>query len=154
MNTKTFSPNCSPPRAVKQKPKTKQMKTKKPTTKAKNRWTLVSNELLTFNEVIKTSVPADTKVSQSKPKHHLQDPAVEAKRREAVQLYWKKKRMAKEASKRYNERYGLKCVSARIPSHIVESFQYICEKEGLCRAEVIARLLNGFIQRNSYPNTK
>jgi len=133
------------------------MKPKKPTTKAKNRWTLVSNELLTFNEVVKpTSVTADSDVSQTKKKykHHLQDPAVQAKRHEAVQLYWKKKRMAKEASKRYNERYGLKCVSARIPSNIVESFQYICEKEGLCRAEVIARLLNGFIQRNSYPNTK
>lgn len=132
------------------------MKAKKPTTKAKNRWTLVSNEMLTFNEVvIPTSVTADSDVSQvAKNAYHLNRPEVVAKRQEAVKKYWQKRREAKEASKRYIERYGLKCVSARIPEKIADAFIGLCKDNNLCQAEVIARLLTGFIQRNSYPNTK
>jgi hypothetical protein len=132
------------------------MKAKKPTTEAKNRWTLVSKEMLTFNEVvIPTSVTADSNVSQTAKKaYHLKRPDVVAKRQEAVQKYWQKRREAKEASKRYIERYGLKCVSARIPEKIANAFIDLCKDNNLCQAEVIARLLTGFIQRNSYPNTK
>ena len=172
----TFSPSCCPPTATKQKPKNKkQMKPKKPTTKAKNRWTLVSKEMLTFNEVvIPTSVTADSNVSQVSmpvPKNmamvrdqqrmrdkglvpHLKRPDIVAKRLQAVQKYWHKRREAREASKRYTERYGLKCISARVPSDIVDTFTGICKEHNLCQAEIIARLLTGFIQRNSYPNTK
>jgi len=133
------------------------MRKAKPTTTAKNRWTLVSNEMLTFNKVvIPTSVTADSNVPQTKQKlpSRLNDPAVVAKRLAKQQEYWRKKRAAKEAAKRYTEKYNLKCVSARIPASIVEGFNEVCVKHNLCRAEVIARLLNGFIQRNSYPNTK
>ncbi len=176
MNMITFSPSCCPPTATKQKPKNKkQMKTKKPTIKAKNRWRLVSNEMLTFNEVvIPTSVTADSNVSQVSmpvPKNmamvrdqqrmrdkglvpHLKRPDVVAKRLAAVQKYWHKRRTATEATKRYNERYGLKCISARIPMKIVDAFSALCKEHNLCQAEVIARMLRGFIQRNSYPNTK
>lgn len=141
------------------KPKTQKKKTmpkSKPTTKAKNRWTLVSKEMLTFNEVvIPTSVTADSDVSQNAKKaYHLKRPEVVAKRQEAVQKYWQKRREAREASKRYTERYGLKCISARVPSDIVDTFTGICKEHDLCQAEIIARLLTGFIQRNSYPNTK
>lgn len=133
------------------------MRKAKPTTTAKNRWTLVSNEMLTFNKVvIPTSVTADSNVPQTKQKlpSRLNDPAVVAKRLAKQQEYWRKKRAAKEAAKRYTEKYNLKCVSARIPASIADGFNEMCVKHKLCRAEVIARLLTGFIQRNSYNNTK
>ena len=133
--------------------------------------------MLTHKAVNPASVTADSNVSQMNNRQmpipqnmamvrdqqrmrakglvpHLHNPEVEAKRQKALENYWKKRRTAKEASKRYLERYGLRCVSARIPVEIVDAFNYICEKEGMCRAEVIARLLTGFIQRNSYPSTK
>ena len=125
------------------------------TTKAQTRWKLVSEETLTFNEVKPTSVTADSNVSQKnrKPKW-LATPEAEQKRLDAIRLRAKQRKDAREASKRYMETHGLKCISARIPTHIVEEFQCICEVHSLCKAEVIARLLNGFIQRNSYPHTK
>jgi hypothetical protein len=158
MNTKTFSLSCSPPRATKQKPNPKNKMTKRHSrpTKAQNRWTLVSNEMLTFNEVVKTSVTADSNVPQTKQKlpSRLNDPDVVAKRLAKQQEYWRKRRTAKEAAKRYIKKYNLKCISARIPASIVNGFNEMCGKHNICRAEVIARLLNGFIQRNSYPKTK
>lgn len=157
MNTKTFSPSCSPPRVTKQKPKTKTKMTKRHSrpTKALTRWKLVSEETLTFNEVKPTSVTADSNVSQKnrQPKW-LATPEARRKQVEAIKLRAKQRKVAREASKRYMETHGLKCISARIPTHIVEEFQCVCEVNSLCKAEVIARLLNGFIQRNSYPNTK
>jgi len=154
---KTFSQSCSPPRATKQKPKTKTNMTKRHSrpTKALTRWQLMSEETLVFNEVNKTSVPADSNVSQKsrKPKW-LATPEAEQKRLDAIRLRFQQRKDARIASKRYMEKHGLKCISARIPVKIVDNFQSICEENNLCKGEVIARLLRGFIQRNSYPSTK
>jgi len=156
MNTKTFSLNCCPPTAVKRKPKPKTKMTKRHSrpTKALNRWQLVSEETLTFNEVKPTSVTADSNVPQKKKTNRLQDPDVVAKAKAARQRYWERRKQSAEAAKRYQEKHGLKCISARIPEHIVDEFQRICKSNAVCQAEVIARLLNGFVQRNSYPHTK
>ena len=154
-------------------------------TKAQTRWKLVSEEMLTFNEVKPTSVTANSNVSQkanggmpipqnkamvrdqmnmrlkglvpvqkSRQPSWLATPEARRKQVEAIKLRAKNRKVAREASKRYMETHGLKCISARIPTHIVDEFQCICEVHSLCKAEVIARLLNGFIQRNSYPHTK
>jgi hypothetical protein len=142
-------------RKTKTKTKTTMTKRHSRPIKAQTRWKLVSEELLTFNEVNTTSVNADSNVKRTKGKPKwLATPEAEQKRLDAIRLRHQLRKDAREASKRYMEKHGLKCISARIPTNIVDSFQYICEKEGLCRGEVIARLLNGFIQRNSYPNTK
>lgn len=156
MNTKPFSPSCSPPRATKQKPKPKtKMKKHSRPTKAKTRWQLVSEETLTFNEVKPTSVTADSDVSQKNRKPSwLATPEAEQKRLDAIRLRAKNRKDAREAAKRYMEKHGLKCISARIPEHIVDEFQSLCEVHSLCKAEVIARLLNGFVQRYYLPDTK
>lgn len=154
MNTKTFSLNCCPPTAVKRKPKPKTKMTKRHSrpTKALTRWKLVSEETLAFNKVDKTSVTADSNVPQKK--NRLQDPDVVAKAEAARQRYWKRRRQSAEAAMRYQEKHGLKCISARIPEHIADKFSHICKSNAVCQAEIIARLLLQYIRNNSYPNTK
>lgn len=156
MNTKTFSPNCCPPTAVKRKPKPKTKMTKRHSrpTKAKTRWQLVSEETLTFNEVKPTSVTADSNVPQKKKTNRLQDPDVVAKAKAARQHYWKRRRQSAEAAMRYQEKHGLKCISARIPKHIADKFSHLCKSNAVCQAEIIARLLLLYIRNNSYPSTK
>lgn len=157
MNTKTFSLNCCPPTAVKRKPKPKTKMTKRHSrpTKAQNRWKLVSEETLTFNEVKPTSVTADSNVPQKKKqKNRLQDPDVVAKAKAARQRYWERRKQSAEAAMRYQEKHGLKCISARIPEHIVNKFSHICKSNAVCQAEIIARLLLLYIRNNSSPSTK
>jgi hypothetical protein len=110
----------------------------------------MSEETLIFNEVKPTSVPADSNVSQKsrKPKW-LATPEAEQKRLDAIRLRFKQRKDARVAAKRYIEKHGLKCISARIPEKIVNAFQSVCEEHNLCKGEVIARLLRGFIIRNS-----
>jgi len=142
-------------RKTKTKNKTTMTKRHSRSTKALNKWKLMSDETLIFNEVNLTSVNADSNVVRKNGKPNwLATPEAEQKRLDAIRLRFKQRKDAREASKRYMEKHGLKCISARIPVTIVDYFHSICEEHNLCKAEVIARLLRGFIQRNSRPNTK
>lgn len=140
------------------KPKTqkkKPMPNSKSATSTKNKWNSVRQlAARIIEETTVSSVTADSNVSQVKG-HHLHTPAVKAKREKALKAYWERRRKSGEATKRYQERYGLKCISFRIPTELVDKFNEICDAHDLNKAETAARLIVGFIQRNTYPdNTK
>lgn len=126
------------------------MRPKTPTTKAKNRWADVSKSL-TPNKVAKAAFnSADSDVVQSKPP--FRSPEAEEKRKAALRAYWAKRRKNQESTKRYMEKYNLRGIGFRIPANIADRFHEICDANDLCKAEVIARLLTGWIQRNEYPS--